>query len=105
MAVDLSGKRLELLKQAVPTLSRVALLTDPKTDPFREHTIKANQAAASALGITLWPIDVASPEDVEPVFARIVRTALMASCLGPDRQYSIGGRVLVLRPSGISYRQ
>ena len=54
MAVDLSGKRLELLKQAVPTLSRVALLTDPKTDPFREHTIKANQAAASALGITLW---------------------------------------------------
>jgi ABC transporter substrate binding protein len=42
MAVDLSGKRLELLKQAVPTLSRVALLTDPKTDPSREHTIKAS---------------------------------------------------------------
>src|SRR6516164_8647230 len=79
MAVDLSGKRLELLKQAVPTLSRVALL---KTDPFREHTIKANQAAASALGITLWPIDVASPEDVEPVFARIVQDRADGVVLG-----------------------
>jgi putative tryptophan/tyrosine transport system substrate-binding protein len=82
MAVDLSGKRLELLKQAVPTLSRVALLTDPKTDPFREHTIKANQAAASALGITLWPIDVASPQDVEPVFARIVQDRADGVVLG-----------------------
>ncbi len=53
IAVDLSGKRLELLKQAVPTLSRVALLTDPRTDPSRERTVKANQAAAEALGITL----------------------------------------------------
>ena len=82
MAVDLSGKRLELLKQAVPTLSRVALLTDPKTDPFREHTIKANQAAASALGITLWPIDVANPEDVEPVFASIVQDRADGVVLG-----------------------
>jgi putative tryptophan/tyrosine transport system substrate-binding protein len=49
MGVDLSGKRLELLKEAVPNLSRVALLTDPKTDPVRERTIKANQAAAQVM--------------------------------------------------------
>src|SRR5215467_1913961 len=35
MAVDLIGKRLALLKQVVPGLSRVALLTDPKTDATR----------------------------------------------------------------------
>jgi putative ABC transport system substrate-binding protein len=73
MAVDLSGKRLELLKQAVPTLSRVALLTDPKTDPSRERTIKAYQAAAQSLGITLWNEDIGGPEDVEPVFAKIAQ--------------------------------
>ena len=73
MTVDLSGKRLDLLKQAVPGLSRVALLTDLKTDPLRERTIKAYQAAAQALGITLWPVDIAGPEDVEPVFAKIVQ--------------------------------
>jgi putative ABC transport system substrate-binding protein len=73
MAVDLTGKRLELLKQAVPSLSRVALLTDPKTDPVRERTVKANLAAAQALGITLWPVDIEGPEDVEPVFAKIAQ--------------------------------
>jgi putative ABC transport system substrate-binding protein len=71
MAVDLSGKRLEFLKQAVPNLSRVALLTDTETDPGRERTIKANQAAAQALGITLWRVDIARPEDVEPAFSKI----------------------------------
>jgi putative tryptophan/tyrosine transport system substrate-binding protein len=73
MAVDLSGKRLDLLKQVVPGLSRVALLTDLKTDSVRERTIKAYQAAAEALGITLWPVDIAGPEDVEPVFAKIAQ--------------------------------
>jgi putative tryptophan/tyrosine transport system substrate-binding protein len=73
MAVDLSGKRLELLKQVVPDLSRVALLTDPKTDPSRERTIKNHQAAAEVLGITLWNEDIAGPEDVEPVFAKIAQ--------------------------------
>jgi putative ABC transport system substrate-binding protein len=73
MAVDLSGKRLELLKQAVPNLSRVALLTDPKMDPVRERTIKAYQAAADALGLTLWPVDITGPEEVEPVFDKIAR--------------------------------
>jgi putative tryptophan/tyrosine transport system substrate-binding protein len=75
MAVDLSGKRLELLKQVVPGLSRVALLTDLKTDSTREQerSIKANQAAAEALGITLWPVGIAGPEGVEPVFAKIAQ--------------------------------
>ena len=73
MAVDLSGKRLELLKQVVPSLSRVALLTDPKTDPSRERTIKNFQAAAGTLGITLWPVEIAGPESVEPAFAKIAQ--------------------------------
>ena len=71
MTVDLSGKRLELLKQAVPNLSRVALLTDPKTDPTRERTLKANRAATQALGITLWAVDIAGPANVEPAFSKI----------------------------------
>jgi putative tryptophan/tyrosine transport system substrate-binding protein len=82
MAVDLSGKRLELLKEAVPDLSRVALLTDPKTDPFRERTIKANQAAAQALGISLQPFDIGAPEDVEPVLAKIAEDHFDGVLLG-----------------------
>src|SRR4051794_1555594 len=73
MAGDLSGKRLELLRQAVPSLSRVALLADMKTNPSRERPIKAYQAAAETLGLTLWPVDIAGPEDVEPAFAQIAQ--------------------------------
>jgi putative tryptophan/tyrosine transport system substrate-binding protein len=49
MSVDLSGKRLELLKEAVPNLSRVALLLDP-TSPLKERTIKANQTRGRGAG-------------------------------------------------------
>jgi putative tryptophan/tyrosine transport system substrate-binding protein len=74
MAVDLRGKRLDLLKQAVPSLSRVALLTDTKSaPPASGDQIKLYQAAAETLGLTLWPVDIAGPEDVEPAFAQIAQ--------------------------------
>jgi ABC-type uncharacterized transport system substrate-binding protein len=72
MAIDLSGKRLGLLKEAVPHLSRVALLVDP-TDPFRQRTFKANQVAAETLGLSIWPVEIAAPNDVEPAFAKIAQ--------------------------------
>ena len=72
MAIDLSGKRLELLKEAVPSLSRVALLVDFST-PNKERTIKLHQNAAEALGISLWPVEILTPDDIEPVFAKIAQ--------------------------------
>jgi putative tryptophan/tyrosine transport system substrate-binding protein len=72
MTNDLSGKRLGLLKEAVPNLSRVVLLVDP-TDPFKERNITANQVAAEALGISIWPAEIAVPDDVEPVFSKIAQ--------------------------------
>jgi putative tryptophan/tyrosine transport system substrate-binding protein len=72
MSVDLSGKRLALLREAVPNLSRVALLLDA-TDPYRERTISTNQTAARALGISLWSVQISGPDDVEPAFAKIAQ--------------------------------
>jgi putative ABC transport system substrate-binding protein len=70
MAVDLSGKRLQLLKEAVPNLSRVALLIDATTSS-NELMIKANQAAANALQITLLPAEITAPDQIEPVVSKI----------------------------------
>jgi putative ABC transport system substrate-binding protein len=70
MTNDLSGKRLELLKEAVPNLSRVALLVD-RTDAFKERTIAANHAAAERFGITLWSLEITTADDIEPAFAKI----------------------------------
>ncbi len=82
MATDLSGKRLGLLKEAVPNLSRVALLMDGSI-PFKERTIKANQAAAEALGISLWPAEIAAPDDIEPVFDKIAADRADGLVWGP----------------------
>jgi putative tryptophan/tyrosine transport system substrate-binding protein len=72
MLVDLTGKRLELLKEAVPNLSRVAILLD-STMAIKERVIKANQAAANALGISLCPADITTPDQIEPVFSKIAQ--------------------------------
>jgi putative ABC transport system substrate-binding protein len=72
MSVDLSGKRLELLKEAVPNLSRVALLLD-LFSPLKGRSIKANQTAAEALGISLWPAEISAPDEIEPVFSKIAQ--------------------------------
>jgi ABC-type uncharacterized transport system substrate-binding protein len=71
MAVDLSGKHLALLKEAVPNLSRVTLVVDA-TYPFKERIITSYEKAAQDLGLSLWPAEISGRADVEPVFAKIV---------------------------------
>jgi putative tryptophan/tyrosine transport system substrate-binding protein len=72
MTIDLSGKRLELLKEAVPHLSRVAVLSDP-SDPFRDRMAKAYQASGERLGISVWPVEIEAPDDIEPALVKIVQ--------------------------------
>ena len=72
MLIDLSGKRLELLKEAIPNLSRVALLVDP-TFTAKERTIRVNQTAAEPLGISLWSAEISAPDEIEPVFFKIAQ--------------------------------
>ena len=67
---DLVPKRLELLKEVVPSISRVAVLWDPRRGALQ---LQALQAVAPRLGVTLLPILFANPEDVEPAFATIRR--------------------------------
>ena len=90
MTIDLSGKRLALLKEAVPNLSRVAILVGA-TDPFRERQIKAYQAAGEALGFSLWPAEITMPDDVEPVFSKIAQDRADGVVFGP------GGLLFVQR--------
>jgi putative ABC transport system substrate-binding protein len=72
MATELSAKRLELLKEAVPTLSRVAVLWNA-ADPGMALRFKEIEAAAQVLGVTLQSLEVRGPNDFEPAFATMVR--------------------------------
>jgi putative ABC transport system substrate-binding protein len=66
------GKRLELLRELVPTLRHVAVLTHPghPTDPVQR---KEMEEAARALGLQLIPTAVRGPEDFEAAFKAVGR--------------------------------
>jgi len=70
LAPELDGKRLELLREAVPKLSRVAVLRNP-ANPFTTIAWTAMQPAAAALGLKLQPVDASSPDGLDRALATI----------------------------------
>jgi putative tryptophan/tyrosine transport system substrate-binding protein len=67
----LAGKRLELLKETVPKLSRVAVLWDPKMRAA-EQTWKENQPAARELGLQLHSMEVSSADQYDSAFKQAI---------------------------------
>jgi putative ABC transport system substrate-binding protein len=67
---ELIGKRIELLKETLPGLSRIAWLWNPesRTQPL---SLRDAEAAARSLGLQVRPAEVRRPEDLEKAFARI----------------------------------
>src|SRR3972149_2102728 len=61
---ELSGKRLEILKDAVPQLSRVAVLWNA-ANPYKAHDLREVQAVARALRMTLHSFPVRGPHDFD----------------------------------------
>ena len=72
ISVDLSGKRLELLKEATPKTSLVAVLWIP-TARGNKLQMKETEAAADSLGLHLQPAGVEGPNDFESAFSAINR--------------------------------
>jgi putative ABC transport system substrate-binding protein len=68
---ELGGKRLELLKEAVPKLARVAVLYDPANPAVVVEVKEVLPVAARALRLTLQPWEVRSTDDFERVFAAL----------------------------------
>jgi len=61
-------KRLELIKEVVPSASRVAVLLNP-ANPTNPLQLKEIQAVAPALGVTLLPLEAKEPNDIDRAFA------------------------------------
>ena len=68
---DLGGKRLQILKDTIPGLSRVAVI-GTSTTPGNTQALADVESAASALAIRLQILDVSGPQDIETAF----RTAM-----------------------------
>ena len=79
---ELAGKTLQLLKEAVPNLSRVAILWDPV--PGARQTLREMEVAATALELQVQAVEVRSPGELEGAFAVATRNKAGAavSCRG-----------------------
>jgi putative tryptophan/tyrosine transport system substrate-binding protein len=67
-SVDIAAKWLELLKEAVPTLSRVAVLSDP-TPPVTSAHLTEIERAAATLGVRLQALSLGAPEELTGAFS------------------------------------
>jgi putative ABC transport system substrate-binding protein len=72
LSPELSGKRLQLLTEAIPRVSRMAVFWNP-ADPAKALELREIQATGQALGVQLQLLEVRGPEDFESAFAAMAR--------------------------------
>ena len=93
LGADLPGKRLELLKEILPKLSRAAVL-GTSTNPGNVPALKATKLAAGPLKVQLQFLDVLSPNDIETAFraaskARVDAVLVLNSPISSSRRREI----------------
>ena len=66
------GKRLQLLREATPKLTRVAVLSDAGLG-YPEHLLRKLEGAARSLGVVVVPLEIHGSEDIQRVFVEIQR--------------------------------
>lgn len=93
MAAQLGGKRLELLKQTVPSLSRVAIFWNPP-NPAYGPILRELEAAAPLLGLELQRLEVRAPEDFESALQAAIRRRAGALFVPGDPLFTNRPRVV-----------
>jgi putative tryptophan/tyrosine transport system substrate-binding protein len=80
---ELSAKRLELLRELVPGVTRVAVLVNP-ANPNTEPTLKEVEAAARSMSLQVQVFNASSRQDIDAVFAALVRERPDGLFIGGD---------------------
>jgi putative ABC transport system substrate-binding protein len=93
-ATELSAKRLELLKEAVPKASRIAVLwnADDRAMTLRYREI---EKAARVLGVTIRPLGVREPDDFDVAFSAMTREPSDAVYLVTDALTTLNRRRVI----------
>ena len=73
IAPVLAGKRLELLKEAFPRVSRVAVLWHDLSNPYTASQLRELRAGASVLGVSLQSLELRSAADLDSAFTAITQ--------------------------------
>jgi putative ABC transport system substrate-binding protein len=73
MTAEIIGKLLELLKETVPKISRVAALWNPANSVFQSLQLRETEVAARALGVQLQILEARGPDEIDRAFAAMVK--------------------------------
>ena len=84
MYSDLVGKQLEVLKEIVPKLSRVAVLWNPANAAWQAQMLKATAIAAKALGLQVQLLEARGPDELDGAFAAMTRERASALLVAID---------------------
>jgi putative ABC transport system substrate-binding protein len=85
---ELGAKRLELMRELLPSVSIMALLVNPTTPALAEPSTRIAQAAAQALGLELHVLQARSEHDFDPTFAKLVELRARALVIAPDQLFT-----------------
>jgi putative ABC transport system substrate-binding protein len=88
-SVDLSAKRLQFLKEIIPSLARVALLINPTANISRLYVRQSNEAAPS-LGLAIQPFEVPVLGQLEQAFDAMLRTGMQAVVVNAESLFYQG---------------
>jgi putative tryptophan/tyrosine transport system substrate-binding protein len=83
MTSELAGKRLEILRETTPSVSRVALLWNPPGSG--PDYLTDTQTAAHSLGLTVQSVEVRTADDFESAFAAVIKGRAQALVVGPGQ--------------------
>ena len=86
VAPDLEGKRLELLREIVPSVSRIAVFLN-SVNPFHATSMRQAQTAGKTLGIKVQQYDIRKSEDLDGAFAAIRKERPDALLILADRVF------------------
>ena len=91
--VEVTPKRLEILREAIPTATVVAVLLNP-TSPTADSQLRNLQEAARALGLQLNVLHASSARDFDPVFASLLQLRASGLVVASDTFFATHGEQL-----------
>ena len=93
---DLIGKRLQILKETIPQLSRVAQLVNPNAQTSRLYIDITRNNAATELALVVQTFQARSVDELESAFDAMVRAKMQAVTVNPDG-LAFQGRAIIAR--------
>jgi putative tryptophan/tyrosine transport system substrate-binding protein len=104
VAPDLSGKRLELLKEIVPDVSPVAVVLNSK-NPQSQFELKETKTAAQVLGLQIHPIEISPASTLEEEFAVMTSASARSLIVLADPYFSARDSGLSILRQEADYRR